>query len=90
MLEGRVVADNGQGQFQLQTYHGVLTVNTNILLPKSGELVLQLLGLTPRVQLQISTRRFTGLFGSRESFRRSSPQPWVARRCRSMPNLWTR
>ncbi len=55
MLEGRVVADNGQGQFQLQTSHGVLTVNTNVLLPKGGALVLQLLGLAPRVQLQIST-----------------------------------
>ena len=55
MLEGRVVADNGQGQFQLQTSHGVLTVNANVLLPKGGALVLQLLGLAPRVQLQIST-----------------------------------
>lgn len=54
-LEGQVLAQLGQGQFQIQTPLGLLTVQSTVALPRDALLSLVVQALTPQVRLQIAT-----------------------------------
>lgn len=54
-LEGQVLAQLGQGQFQVQTPLGLLTVQSSLALPRDALLTLVVQALAPQVRLQIAT-----------------------------------